>query len=141
MLKSEIVREQSPLPIPALGTKRQVLVIEDNKTVRKAVSRRLVSLGYRVTLASSGYEGGILFLTRSFDLAIIDVDAPQMKVWQLSRIFKEHSPTTPVIVANGFTDEKHREEGGKSCVDAIIPKPVKLNDVEWTVWRLLTSGA
>jgi len=92
MLQSEIVIENGPHPIPALGRKSPVLVVDDNKTNREAVSRMLVSLGHKVTLAGNGFEGGILFLTRSYDLAIIDLDVPQMNIWELARILKEHSP-------------------------------------------------
>jgi DNA-binding response OmpR family regulator len=140
MLQSEIVIEKVPLPPPSLGTKRQVLVIIDNKAVRDALSRMLVSSGHQVTLAGNGFQGGILFLTESYNLAIIALDVPQMNVWELARIFKEHSPNTPVIVATGFTEDKHWEKAGMSGVDAIIPKPFKLNEIEGTVRRLLNGG-
>lgn len=140
MLESEIIMEKVPHPIPALERKRQVLIVDDNKTVRKAVLRMLVSLGCKVTPAGNGYEGGILFLTRSLDLAIIDLNLPQMKVRQLSRIFKTHSPNTPVIVATGFSNNKPWRQVGMNFVDATIPKPFKLDEIEGTVQRLLGNG-
>lgn len=140
MLQTEIGREKSPHPIPTLGRKRQVLVVDDNKTIREALSRMLVSMGHKVTLAGNGFDGGILFLTRSYDLAIIHLDVPQMNVWELSRIFKDHSPKTPVIMVTGFWEGKHWGNSDMNSVDAIIPKPFKLNDIEGTVRRLLNSG-
>jgi DNA-binding response OmpR family regulator len=134
------VLEKAPQPISKIGTKRQVLVIIDNKALREAVSRILVSSGYKVTLACNGFQGGILFVTGSDDLAIIDLDVPQLNVWELARTFKEHSPNIPVIVTTGFTEDKHWEKAGTSGVDAIIPKPFKLNEIEGTVRRLLSNG-
>ena len=139
MLQSEIVMEIGRQPIPALETKRQLLVIEDNKTVREALSRMFVSLGHKVTLAGNGFEGGILFLTRSYDLAIIDLDVPQMNIWELARILKEHSPKTPVIVASGLNRGEPLAEQDRDGVDAIIPKPFKLKELEGTVRRVLNS--
>jgi CheY-like chemotaxis protein len=140
MLGTETVVEKGPHRIPGLASKRQVLVINDNKTVREALSRMIVSLDYNVTLAGNGFQGGILFLTRSYDLAIIDLDVPQMNVWELARIFKEHSPNIPVIVASGLAEDMHWEKAGMSCVDAIIPKPFMLKEIEGTVRRLLNNG-
>jgi CheY-like chemotaxis protein len=140
MLGSEIVIEKAPQPLSGFGTKRQVLVITDNKAVREALSKMLISSGQKLTLAGNGFQGGTLFFTGSYDLAIIDLDAPQMNVWELARIFKEHSPNIPVIVATGFAEDRHWEKMGMSCVDAIIPKPFKLNEIEGTVRRLLSAG-
>jgi DNA-binding response OmpR family regulator len=140
MFGTEIAIEKAPQPIAAFGTKRQVLAIIDNKAVRDALSRMLVSSGHKVTLAGNRFQGGILFLTGSYDLAIIDLDVPQMNVWELVRIFKKHSPNIPLIVATGFTEDKHWEKVSTSCVDAIIPKPFTLNEIEGTVRRLLNSG-
>jgi CheY-like chemotaxis protein len=85
-------------------------------------------------------QGGILFLAGSYDLAIIDLDAPQMNVWELSSILKEQSPNIPITMATGFTGDKHWEEVDMNCVDAIIPKPFKLKKIEGTVRRLLNNG-
>jgi len=140
MLQNEIVMEKAPHTISPLGRKRQVLVIDDNKIVRDVLSKMLSSLGYDVVLAGNGFDGGTLFLTSPYDLVIIDLQMPQMNVWELSRIFKERSPKIPVIVVTGFSEDKHWEKVGKSCVDAIIPKPFKQKEIEGTVRRLLNSG-
>ncbi len=139
MLEPEIVMEQGPHTIPALGTKRELLVIEDNKTVREGLSRSLVPLGYKVTLARNVYNGGFLFYTRHYDLVIIDLQVPQLNVWKLASIFKEHSPSTPVIVNTGFNKGEPLTKADKDKVDAIIPKPFKLKEIDTTVQRLLNS--
>jgi CheY-like chemotaxis protein len=140
MLQSEIVMEIGRQPIPALETKRQLLVIEDNKTVREALSRMFVSLGYNVTLAGNGFNGGLLFCTRDYDLVIIDLQVPQLNVWELSRIFKQRSPSTPVMIITGFSKDKYWGNSDTNNVDAIIPKPFKLNEIEKLVQKLLNSG-
>ena len=136
MLRNEMGSEQGALPIPESGRKRQVLVIDDNKPVRESVSRTLVSLGHQVTLSSNGFDGGLLFCTRDYDLVIIDLHMPQTKIWQLTGILKTHSPKTPVILVA----EPHEEKSSTNHVEAIIPKPLKLDDIEGTVRRLLSNG-
>ena len=141
MLQHEIVTEQIAHPIPALERKRQVLVIDDDKAVREALSRRLVSLGHNTTLVSNGFDGGVLFCTRDYDLVIIDLQVPQMNVWELSRIFKEHAPKTPVIMAAWFGEDQYWADLGTSRVDALIRKPFTLSEIEKTVERVLNNGA
>ena len=140
MLKSKIVKNKGPHTLAAPGRKRQVLVVDDNKAVQDVLSRLLSFLGYGVTLAGNGLEGGTLFLTGSFDLVVTDVHMPLMNGWELSRLIKERSPKTPVIVVTGFSEDQHWNKVDKSCVDAIIPKPFKLNEFDTTVQRLLNSG-
>ena len=140
MLQTEIVRERGPQPVPRSGRKRQVLVIEDDKTYREAFSKMLVSLGYHVTLCTNGFDGGLLFCTRDYDLVIIHLKVPQLNVWELSRIFKDHSPKTPVVMATEFRGYRQWKPSDTNCVDAIIPTPFKLKEIEGTVQGLLNSG-
>jgi CheY-like chemotaxis protein len=139
MLQNEIVMEKAPHTIPLLGRKRQVLVVDDNEAVRDVLSRMLTFLGYDVTLAGNGLEAGTLFLTGSYDLVVTDLQMPLMNGWELSRLIKERSPDTPVIVVSGACDEMQWEKTNMSCVDAIVLKPFGLKEIEGTVRRLLNS--
>lgn len=140
MLQSEIVMEKARHTIPPLGKKIQVLVVDDNEAVRDVLSRMLSLSGYDVTLAGNGLEAGTLFLTGSYDLVITDLQMPLMNGWELSRLVKERSPNTPVMVVSGACDEAHWKKPKMACVDAIILKPFRLEDIEGTVRRLLNSG-
>jgi len=64
---------------------------------------------------------------------------PLMNGWEMSRLIKERSPKTPVIVVTGFCEDKQWKKVDKSCVDAIIPKPFKLEEFGSAVQRLLNS--
>lgn len=139
MLQPEIVTKIDPQPMPALGRQRKVLVIDDNKSVREALSRSLVARGYNVTLACNGFHGGLLFCTTEYDLVIIDLQVPQMNVWELSLIFKHHSPKTPVIMVAEVSEDRHWGDLSTSSVDAIISRPFTLRKVETTVEKLLVS--
>jgi CheY-like chemotaxis protein len=140
MLQNEILMEEAPHPIPALGRKRQVLVVDDNEAVREVLSKTLSYWGYDVTLAGNGLEAGTLFLTGDYDLVITDLQMPLMNGWELARLIKERSPNTPVMVVSGACDETHWEKTNMRFVDAIILKPFKLKEIEGTLRRLLNSG-
>jgi two-component system autoinducer 1 sensor kinase/phosphatase LuxN len=139
MLQNEIMMEKGAHPIPALGT-RQVLVADDNEAIRDILSRALSSWGYDVTLAQNGIEAGELFLTGLYDLVITDLQMPLMNGWELSRLIKERSPNTPIMVVSGNSDAMHWEKTNMRFVDAVILKPFRLKEIEGTVRRLLNSG-
>ena len=141
MLEHETATEKGPHAIPAMGKKREVLIVDDNKAVQEVLSRMISFLGYHVTLAGNGLEGGTLFLTSPYDLVITDLQMPLMNGWELSRLVKERSPKTPVIVITGSCDDNHWDKLKMNGVDAIIPKPFKLKEIGKTVQGLLSSGA
>jgi CheY-like chemotaxis protein len=139
MLGSEIVMEKGPQSIPGSPKKRQLLVVDDNEAIQKLLSKTLSFMGYDVTLAGNGLEASTLFVTGSYDLVMTDFQMPLMNGWELSRIVKEQSPHTPVIVVTGCCDDTQWEKLKANSVDAIIPKPFKLEEIQNTVQRLLNS--
>jgi DNA-binding response OmpR family regulator len=136
----EIMMEKGAHPIPALGRKREVLVADDNEAVRDGLSRALSFWGYGVTLAENGIEAGKLFLTGSYDLVITDLQMPLMNGRELSRLIKERSSNTPIMVVSGACDKAHWEKTNTHCVDAIVLKPFRLKEIELTIRRLLNNG-
>jgi two-component system copper resistance phosphate regulon response regulator CusR len=140
LAKSEVMTGKDQHTIPASEGTRQVLVVDDDKAIQKILSRTFSFMGYDVTLAGNGLEASTLFLTGSYDLVMTDFQMPLMNGWELSRIVKEQSPNTPVIIVTGFCDDKLWENLNMNCVDAIIPKPFKLKEIEKIVRRLLKSG-
>ena len=142
MLEPEIVMEKNPHPtIPALRRKKQLLVVDDDKAIQTLLARALSFKGYAVALAGNGLEALTLFHENSFDLVLTDLHMPIMDGGRFSRLVKEQSPNTPVIMISGEPDSnRFWEKLDMNCVDAIIPKPFKLKEIDTTVQRLLNSG-
>jgi two-component system capsular synthesis sensor histidine kinase RcsC len=140
MSKPEIVMEKDSCAIPALRKKGKLLVADDDKAIRNVLSIALSSMGYDVTLAGNGLEAMTLFLTSSYDLVMTDLGMPLMNGWELSRLVKEQSPSTPVIVMTGTNDDNLWEKLNTNSLNAMILKPFKLEEIEQTVLRLLNNG-
>jgi CheY-like chemotaxis protein len=140
MLKPEIMMEKGTYTIPASRKKGQLLVVDDDKALQHVLSRTLSSMGYDVTLAGNGLEAISLFLTGAYDLVITDFQMPLMNGRELSRLVKEQSPSTPVIVISGLCDDEHLEKLNTNGVDSIILKPFKLEEIKNTVQSLLNRG-
>ncbi|MDA0824322.1 MAG: response regulator, partial [Proteobacteria bacterium] len=77
-----------------------VLAVDDNATIRKAISMRLRSKGYEVVTAPDGKEALDLVASRPFDLVLLDLQMPGMRGDEvLERIRRRFDQTQlPVIM-------------------------------------------
>jgi len=141
MFESEEMTGIDAQDIPALKKKRQLLVVDDSEAMQKLLSQALSLMGYDVTLSGNGIEASTLFVNGSYDLVMTDLHMPLMNGWELSRIVKEQSPNTPVVVITGSCDDMLWEKLNMNLVDAIIPKPFKLEEIKKAVQRLLNCVA
>ena len=141
MLASGIGMKKALQDISGLPKRGQLLVVDDNETIQDILSKILSFMRYDVTVADNGLEALALFRTGSFDLVMTDFQMPLMNGCELSRLVKEQSPNTPVVVVTGCCDNKDWENLNMNWIDAIILKPFSLKEIEKTVQRLLSNEA
>jgi CheY-like chemotaxis protein len=140
VVEHEILTEKGSDALPAPGRRRKVLVVDGNVAAQDVMPRLLSSLGYDGTIAGNGPDAGVLFVTGAYDLVITDLEMPLVNGWELSRIVKERSPKTPLVVVTGVNGENHWEKMNMSCIDAIVMKPFKSEEIARTIQRLLNNG-
>ncbi len=119
----------------------KILIVDDEGTVRDALSDILSSLGYEVVEASTGRDALRIFLHDSISLVLTDMHMPEMDGLSLALHIKDTSPDTPVLLMTGFQREAVMEKLEGRCVDSIILKPFRLEEIEDTVRRTLNKGA
>ena len=139
MQECEIVTEKGPQAVPAPQQKGQLLVVDDDKAIRLLLSKMLSFMGYNVSLAGNGLQASTAFLTGCYDLVITDFEMPLMSGLELARLVKEQSPHTAVVVITGTCDDRDWEKLNTSCVDAVIAKPFKLEEIKKAVQSFLGS--
>jgi diguanylate cyclase (GGDEF)-like protein/PAS domain S-box-containing protein len=120
--------EQSPARGGAAQTrpKECVLVVDDNETNRKALSRRLVRSGFEVELAESGVEALRKTGERSYDLVLLDEMMPGMSGSDvLKELRSRHSQIAlPVIMVTAIADSGRLAEALDLGANDYITKPV-----------------
>ena len=122
------------------GKIRRILVVDDTKAIRDVLSELLSFMGYEVVVASSGIEGLYRFLKTSFELVLTDLDMPGIDGYTLALHIKNKSPHTSVVLITGSEAEAAMERSEGSCVDSVLFKPFKLEDIEKTVQRLIDKA-
>ncbi len=83
-----------------------VLAVDDNATIRKAISMRLGAKGFEVVTAADGPSALALVERRAFDLVILDLKMPDMRGEEVLRQLRQRYSQTqlPVIVLAASND-------------------------------------
>jgi two-component system capsular synthesis sensor histidine kinase RcsC len=115
----------------------RILIVDDAKATRDALSNIFSVMGFKVDVASNGNEGLNLFSKNSFDLVITDLQMPGMDGWNLAFRIKDKSPNTPVVLITGSEKEAVMEKLKGGCVDSVLFKPFRLEDIQEMVQKML----
>jgi signal transduction histidine kinase/ActR/RegA family two-component response regulator len=141
-LRLPMAGEGAPLPLAAAETDRpQVLLVDDDETVRTAVGDMLRGAGYSVTLAGSGLEGiaKVREHEGSYDLVITDLGMPDVPGWEVVEAVKQVAATTPVVILSGFDRARATRRARELGVDLVISKPFDIQEFLTTVRGLLAG--
>ncbi len=89
------------------GKDRHILVVDDEPSVLRIVSKALAKKGYAVTTCSDGEEALHWYEEHgdTADLVLLDERMPKLSGTQTFSKLKELNPEVKVIVMSGFTDE------------------------------------
>jgi adenylate cyclase len=103
----------------------KVLVAEDNRDSRELVSDILLSLGYIPILAPNGRVALEKIMTDPPDLAILDINMPEMDGFEVCAAIKRNPSTAkiPVIMLTAQVDVESRVTGLGLGADDYLPKP------------------
>ncbi|MFY9952949.1 response regulator [Bradyrhizobium sp.] len=80
----------------------QILVVDDDPLVCKAIEVYLERNNFEVIVADGGEEGLRALEGTAFDLMIVDIFMPHMRGFESIRIFHERAPTVPLIAMSGY---------------------------------------
>jgi two-component system cell cycle sensor histidine kinase/response regulator CckA len=90
---------------PAPGSGASILVVDDERVVRRALQRILERDGHVVAVAEGGREALEIFGQRWRDLSlvILDVMMPDVDGREVLRRMREVNPAVRAILSSGFT--------------------------------------
>ena len=112
-----------------METGKNILVVDDNKSLRIAVSKMLSRLGYEVLSADSGENGLSIFLKNKFDVVLSDYEMPGMDGVAFACSVKKSSPRTQVVIMTGAGRETVLARK-TTAVDEVISKPFTLAEID-----------
>jgi CheY-like chemotaxis protein len=81
---------------------QQILVVDDDPLVCRAIEIYLERQNFEVVVAGGGEAGLRALDGTTFDLMIVDIFMPHMRGFESIRIFHERAPTVPLIAMSGY---------------------------------------
>lgn len=123
----------------------RVLIVEDSSAMRAFVRATLESqkLARDVVEAASGFEALRLLPRERFDLALVDINMPDihgLEVIKLIRASAQHR-TVPVIVISSEASPRDRERGLALGADTWLAKPFTPEQLVATVAKVTAHRA
>ncbi len=105
----------------------RILVVEDSSAMRAFVRAALEEAGIvrDVVEASSGFEALRILPREAFELAIVDINMPDVNGLELIRFMRssEAHKRTPLLVISSESSERDRERGLSLGANAYLAKP------------------
>jgi signal transduction histidine kinase/CheY-like chemotaxis protein len=116
-------------PASAPGRPLRVLVAEDNEVNQKLVTRMLEKLGHTVVLAINGVQALSVADRETFDLALMDVEMPEMDGLTAAAAIRRHEtergrPRLPIIALTACALAEDRQRCLAAGMDAYLAKPL-----------------
>ena len=104
-----------------------ILIIDDEKAIRKTLAEILSYEGYKIEEAADGEDGLKKFSSTTFDVVLCDVKMPKMDGLEFLEKAKEINPDVPIVVISGHGNIETAVEAVKKGAFDYISKPPDLN--------------
>ena len=105
------------------AARRRILLVEDDRTLRQALTFNLEREGYEVRVAVDGEQALAASRDPALDLVVLDVMLPAMSGLEVLRRIRTEGIGTPVIILSAKGDEIDRVVGLKVGADDYVAKP------------------
>jgi DNA-binding NtrC family response regulator len=105
----------------------QILIIDDERAIRKTLGEILSYEGYKVEEASDGEEGLKKFKEKSYDVVLCDIKMPKLDGIEFLDKAREANPDIPIIMISGHGTIETAVEAVKKGAFDYISKPPDLN--------------
>lgn len=122
----------------------EILIVDDDETLRQLLTHRLESAGYTVRVCEDGQAAADLLDTEYEPaLAIFDVMMPRLDGTRLLRMIRDDELTVrsdlPIVMLTSRGQEEHVLEGFDSGADDYITKPFRAQELLARVRRYATA--
>jgi CheY-like chemotaxis protein len=131
------VESERPAPL-------QILLVDDDPLVIRALRSILTTDGHLVTTADGGQQGIDAFKAARqsngtpFAVVITDLGMPYVDGRKVAAAIKSESPSTPVILLTGWGQRLETEGDVPASVDYVLAKPPKITELRSVLAKIRT---
>jgi two-component system response regulator PilR (NtrC family) len=114
-----------------------ILVVDDELSMRELLDYLLSREGYRVSLAESGRSAAQLIEKSDFDLLLCDIKLGDMTGLDVLRAAKSKNPNIVVIMISAFATTETAVEAMNEGAYDYVPKPFNNDELKQTIKNAL----
>lgn len=101
-----------------------ILVVEDDQSIREGIAAFLSEFGYTMVEAKDGREA-LLKFNKEIHLVILDIQIPFVNGLEVLKEIRKQSKL-PVLILTAFSDEEYKIDAFTSLADGYMEKPFSL---------------
>ena len=117
-----------------------ILILDDEQPLLQSLTLELGRGGHTVLPAETGAEALRLLETRSIDMAILDVQLPDISGLEVLRKIREEMPEVPVLMVTAYASVDSAVEAMKEGALDYLEKPLDLEELHLVVERELGNA-
>ncbi|NLI70143.1 MAG: diguanylate cyclase [Firmicutes bacterium] len=118
--------------VPLEDRKPVVLVVDDNRLIRKQLKDYVESLGCIVITAADGFTAHEATQNHDLDLILLDIILPDFGGMELLEMVRQQKNLLqlPVIIISGLSDSDSKLKALELGADDYITKPIDFNELQ-----------
>ena len=101
-----------------------ILVVEDDQSIREGIAAFLSEFGYTIVEAKDGREA-LLKFNKEIHLVILDIQIPFVNGLTVLKEIRKQSKL-PVLILTAFSDEEYKIDAFTNLADGYMEKPFSL---------------
>ena len=117
-----------------------ILLIDDEKNSREALTALLNSAGYEVATAGNAAEAFEILAKDRFEIIILDLVLPDASGIDILKWTRENCPNSSVIIITGMGSAETAVEAMKEGAFDYITKPLNFNELQIVINKALEKG-
>ncbi len=132
-------KERARVQITLSGNER-ILFVEDDRSLRKIISKILNQLGYKVYQSGSGEEALKVYdkyKDTGIDLLVSDIIMPGMNGRELAETILERNSNMKILYISGYTDDIIATHGVLDKGVSFLAKPFSIFDIASKIRNIL----
>jgi OmpR family response regulator RpaB len=110
-------------------SKKSILIVDSEISIRQIVSKRLVYRGYKVFMATNGVDALKIINSEYINLIILDILLPKLDGYEVCRQIRKNS-NVPIIILTALDNLTNRIMGLELGANDFITKPFSLKELE-----------
>lgn len=114
-----------------------VLIVEDDKNLRKLMDIKLKAEGYSTLLAENGKEAYDKLFSNHVDIVLVDAMMPIMDGYEFIRQARESGNAVPAIMITARGSITDKERGFSVGVDDYMVKPIDFSEMSLRIKAVL----